>query len=443
MKKAKTLILVALAVVSFSCKKTTEHIGDGLLPDSDHFGIAFTDTIDIVCHSELIDTMTTKGMSSVLLGSMVDPVMGSTNASIYTQLHISSANQWFGTDPQLDSIVLQLAISGYYGDTSTLQTLHVYALTDTLSTVSEYYQFSEVAYNPVDLANSYQFRPHPRTTFHVVGGDTLSQAIIRVRLDDSFGIQLIRADSSNYSSPSAFKNYLPGLKICCEDLSQGGAITYLNPTNNDATQLQIYYHENPQAESRMRFNFYITSEDAYFNQYTHDYNLGSPEFVQQVVQGDTLLGQQKLYLQAMSGVRTVVNFPNLTHWMDTLEHAHIVINEAKLIFPGAENVDSSFLTPPSTLALLNILDNGSTSLLNDYYEGSSYYGGAYSSHDNSVFFRIGEHMQSVMMGGQSTKGIYVSILGAAYNAQRWVINGPEFAGDDRLRCEIKYSIVGE
>ena len=136
MKKAKTLILVALAVVSFSCKKTTEHIGDGLLPDSDHFGIAFTDTIDIVCHSELIDTMTTKGMSSVLLGSMVDPVMGSTNASIYTQLHISSANQWFGTDPQLDSIVLQLAISGYYGDTSTLQTLHVYALTDTLSTVS-------------------------------------------------------------------------------------------------------------------------------------------------------------------------------------------------------------------------------------------------------------------------------------------------------------------
>lgn len=445
-KKAKAFLFIALAVICSSCYKTTEHIGDGLLPEDDHIGVAFTDTLEIICHSELIDSMNTGGMSNLLFGSIVDPVMGVTNANIFTQLHISSANQWFGADPLLDSIVLQLAVTGYYGDTNTMQTLHVYALTDSMSIENNYYQFSDIACEPIDVANSYQFYPRPFTTHHVVGNDTLSHAIIRVRLDDSFGYQLIHADSSHYSSPDAFKRYLPGLKISCESLSQGGAITYINPTVNDLTLLQIYYRENATSETRMRYNFFITSEDMYFNQYLHDYSLGSPEFVQQVVQGDTALGQEKIYLQAMGGVRTVLNFPNISHWMDSLEtHTHIVINEAKLIFPGmVDAADSGIFTPPTSLALLNILDeNGTTTLLNDYYEGTSYYGGNYSSSDDRVMFRISEHLQEVLLGTQKTKGIYLSIMGAAYNAQRWVIAGPNASGDKKMKCEIKYSIIEE
>jgi len=441
----KALFFGALALLAFSCSKTTENIGDGLLSESDYIDVCYTDTLQIVCHSELVDTMVTKGLNTVLLGSMMDPVMGRTDASIYTQLHLSSTNQQFGDQAVVDSIVLQLGLTGYYGDTTTLQTVHVYELADTMRLNTAYYQFSEVAAKETDLANSFQFRPHPLTTNHIIGTDTLTQPIIRIRLDDSFGVFLASLNSTAYSSPEAFKRACCGLKICCESVNQDGAICYIAPTSNTITRLILYYRETPStpAANQMKYYYYITSEDAYFSQYQHDYSLGSTEFNQQVVNGDVALGQDQLYLQSMSGVRIRLNFPNIATWANTLEpNTHMIINEAKLIFPTLATLgDSVVYAAPASLALLNINTDGSTSILQDYYEGSEYYGGSYSSSTKSVTFRIGEHLQKIIQGKQDSTGLYVSISGASYNAYRWVIAGPN--ADKGLRCEIKYSIVRE
>lgn len=441
----KTLIIGVLVIFGVSCSKTTESIGNGLLSDSDHIGVAFVDTLQIDCHSVLIDSMLTKNYSTVLLGSMMDPIMGLTNANFFTQLHLSSTNHYFGDEPIIDSVVLQLAISGYYGDTTTWQTIHVYELADSLSASNDYYQFSDVAVNGFDLANSYMFRPHPYSTGAVVGNDTLTQAVIRIPLEISLGEQFASADSAIFSSTIAFQEYFYGLKICFENVGQGGAITSINPTSNSVTQLQIYYRETPDANP-MRYYFYITSGDVYFNQYIHDYSLGSPEFVQQVVDGQTELGQQQLYLQSMGGVRTVLGFPDLMDWAESLkeDNAHLVINEAKLILPTLNSTaDSLVFTPPASLALLSINEDGSTSLLPDYMEGTNYYGGNYSSDKKGVTFRISEYLQSMILGNQTSQGIYVSIVGAAFNAKRWVFAGPDADQDNVLRCEIKYSIIRE
>ena len=439
----KALFFSALALLALSCSKTTEKIGDGLLSDSDYIGVGYTDTLEIVCHSELIDTMATRGLGTVLLGSMLDPVMGRTDASLYTQLHLSSTNQDFGEEVVVDSIVLQLGLTGYYGDTTTMQTAHVYALADSMSTTENYYQFSEITTDPIDLANGYQFYPHPKTYHSVTGTDTVTQPIIRIPLSNSFGTYLATLGSSAYASPDAFKEAFFGLKICCESVTQDGAICYITPTTNNLTQLQIYYHESPSDPRPMRYYYYITSEEAYFNQYQHDYSLGSTEFVQQVVNGSVELGQDQLYLQSMGGVRAVLSFPNLSHLTDTLStNAHLIINEAKLIFPASPTLgDSSLYTPPASLALLNINNDGGTSLLQDYYEGASYYGGSYSNTNKNVTFRIAEHLQKVVMGRQDSQGLYVTIAGASYNAQRWIVAGPN--ADNGLRCQIKYSIIRE
>lgn len=449
----KALFLIALGILSFSCNKTTETIGNGLLSEGDLLEVCYTDTIAIECYSTSIDSMPTKGMTSILLGSMVDPIMGKTDANIITQLHLSSTNQQFGDNPVVDSVVLQLAYNGYYGDTTTLQTVHVYELADTLNGESVYYQFSDVDVQPTDLANGYQFYPRPKTTGMVIGTDTLTNAVLRIPLSNSFGERLLSADTSVYSAPEYFKQYVYGLKICCESVSQDGAICSFLPTSNTITVLQLYYHENPEAESRMRYNYYITSDDVYFNQYLHDYTMGSPEFVQQVVDGDTTLGQQQLYLQAMGGVHAVIRFPNLPQWQTSLENSHIIINEAKLILPTSPLVpDSSVYQNISSLALLNIGDNGTTSVLPDYFEGNNYYGGNYDASTRQVFFRISEHLQRILKGKQTNHGMYLSITGASYNALRWIINGPDPLpsvenpdGDDtdKLRCEIKYSIIRE
>lgn len=440
----KALVFSALAILWVSCSKTTETIGNGLLSESDHIGVFYTDTLHIACHSELIDSMPTKCISTVLLGSMMDPVMGLTDANIITQLHLSSTNHYFGDNPVIDSVVLQLAISGYYGDTTTMQTVHVYELADSLSLSSDYYQFSDIDVKATDLANGYQFYPRPHTTGAMVGNDTLTQSVIRIPIDNSLGEQFASADSTIFSSVENFKQYFYGLKICCESVTNDGAITYINPTSNTVTQLQVYYRETPHGNP-MRYYFYITSDDIYFNQYLHDYTLGSNEFVQQVVDGQTALGQQELYLQAMGGVRGIVCFTDLLDWAEEVqeEGSHIIINEAKLIFPSKITPDSTRYASPSSLALLSINEDGSTSILPDYLEGNNYYGGSYSSEKKNVTFRISEYLQSLILGSQSSQGLYVSIVGASYNAQRWVVAGPEADQEKVLRCEIKYSIVRE
>ena len=445
-KVLKALFFSALAIFIVSCSKTTENIGNGLLPEGDNIGVFHTDSIQMVCHSVTVDSMATKGMTTVLLGSMMDPVMGLTNANIFTQLHLSSTHQDFGSDPVIDSVVLQLAINGYYGDTTTLQTVHVYELADSLVSTSPYYQFSDVADMGIDLANGFQFRPHPKTYITVSGNDTINQPTIRIPLTNSFGEQLAQADSTIYSTPDAFKRFCYGLKICCEGVSQDGAIVYLNPTSNTVTQLKIYYRETPDAENQMRYDFYITSDDVYFNQYQHEYSMGSMEFVQQVLQEEVALGQQQLYLQSMGGVRTVITFPGFAEWAaaQVEDGTHLIINEAKLILPASAVLeDSTVLTPPTSLALLNINADGSASVLPDYLEGTSYYGGNYSYAKKNVTFRISEYLQSVVQNPDSSQGLYLSITGASYNAQRWIIAGPEANQEHQMKCEITYSILRE
>lgn len=442
----KALIFSALAIIGLACSKTTEKIGNGLLPENDHMTALFTDTIEIVCHSEIIDSMATKNLNTLLLGSMVDPIMGRTNAGFVTQLHLSAPNQHFGENPVVDSVILQLGISGFYGDTTTMQTVHVYELADSLSVNEDYYQLSDTDVKPIDLANGYQYTFQPYTIGQIVGTDTLSNAVIRIPLDNSFGEQLMNADTSYYSSADQFKEFLYGLKVCCESVSQDGGFCYIAPLLNDVTVLQLYYHESSEEANGRRYNYYITSTDTYYSQYEHDYTLGSPEFTQQVLEHDSAMGQQVLYLQSTGGVRSLIQFPHLSQWDDSLAEAgqHIIINEAKLILPTSSLIeDSSVYASISSLALLSLNEDGSTIVLPDYYEGTSYYGGSYSSDNKSVTFRISEFMQRVMQGLYESRGLYLSITGAAYNGQRWIIAGPEAEEENRLRCEVKYSIVAE
>ncbi len=436
----------ASTLFNFSCKKSPDTIGNELQPESNYIGAYFTDTTSIECYSTFVDSMGTTSVTYALLGSMMDPVFGRTNAGFYTQLHLSSSGQQFGENAVLDSVVLQLNLSGYYGDTTTLQTVHVYEMSDSLSSSETYYSFSIIPTETEDFANGYQFKPKPNTTGYVIGSDTLKKPVIRIPLSASFGNKLLTAGDDAYSEPDNFKEFLKGLYVTCESVSAGGSVSYITLTNHDYTLLQLYYHESPEATTTSRYDFYVTSADKYFNHFDHNYTLGSEAFVNQVVNGDTTLGAQVLYLQATGGVRTFLRFPNVLHLGgDSLEdYQHVVINQAKLIIPASEVAgDTSIYGHPSALVLYGINEDGSTYLLPDYYEGSSYYGGSYSSKTNSVTFRISEYLQNLIQGDKPNKGIYVAINAGAYNANRWIVAGPNSGGSKRLKLEITYSIVGE
>lgn len=437
--------MIGTLLVAFSaCKKSPEHIGNNLLDGNDYIDLFRTDTVAVQCHSYFDDSIGTKNVSLGLLGSMKDPVFGNTEAGFYTQFHISSAGQNYGAHPVLDSLVMQLYIAGYYGDTTTWQTVHAYELTDSLSVEENYCNSSEVAHSTIDHANGYMFKPHPKSNHPVVGNDTLSHAILRIPLSSELGNYLMNLDTIAYSEPDVFKNHFKGLYLTCDPTSTGGAVTSLNLTNNSLTSLQLYYHDEETPGKAMRYDFYITSSDVYFNHFNHDYTQGSPEFVQQLLDGDTTLGQQQLYLQTTAGVRARVRFPNVEHWADTLSQGHIVINEAKLVLPASPAVDDSSSYPsPSTLVALGFNEDGTTYLLPDYYEGTSYFGGTYSSASRSVTFRVTEYLQGLVSNKKPNVGLSIGINGAAYNASRWIINGPDATEGTPLKLIVTYSIVNE
>ena len=432
-----------IGILAFaSCKKSPETIGNNLVSDDNYIAIYHTDTTEIICHSYL-DSAATSNATNALLGAMRDPVFGTSEAGFYTQFRPSVAGQSFGNSPMVDSLVLQLCLIGYYGDTTVLQTAHAYELTDSLSFETTYYNHSTVATGNVDHANGYQFRPHPRTKVHHIGTDTLAQPIIRIPLSQELGNYLVNLDTTAYSRPDLFKQYFKGLYVTCSPANLNGAISSINLTNNTYTLLQLYYHNASTPNKLKRYDFYVTSSDSYFNHIDHDYTQGSPEFVNQLLDDQAELGQSTLYLQAMGGVKAKVYFPNVCHWADTLEGCRLVVNEAKLILPASLTLTDSVYKAPSNLILLGFSSDSTTYLLPDYYEGSTFFDGAYNSSKHLVSFRITEYLQNMVMGKKENLGLSLGINGAAYNATRYVINGPDALTEEKMRLEVTYSIVNE
>ena len=436
------LMIGTLLIAFSSCKKSPNTIGNNLISGDEFINVFRTDTVEVVCHSNL-DSVATKNVSSALLGAMKDPIFGTTEAGFYTQFRPSVAGHSFGNNPIMDSLVLQLNISDYYGDTTTLQTAHVYLLTDTLSFNETYYSNDVLATDAFDHASSHQFYPHPHSKGFVIGSDTIGQPVVRIPLSDDLGNMLMGLDSTSFSRPDLFKEYFHGLYVTCSEVSQNGSICYLNLTNNSFSVLQLYYHDAATPEKPMRYNFYITSSDTYFNHFDHDYTQGSPEFVSQVLEGQSEQGQQVAYLQTMGGVRTWIQFPNVDHWTDTLEHGHLIINEAKLILPAQTlSLDSIFKTP-TNFSLVGLNADSSIYLLPDYYEGNAYFGGSYNTSNQTVSFHVSEYLQSVIMKKQENIGLSLGINGASYSATRFVVNGPNAPVGEKMRLEITYSIVNE
>jgi hypothetical protein len=278
---------------------------------------------------------------------------------------------------------------------------------------------------------------------HIIGSDTVTQPIIRIPLSQDLGNYLVNLDTTAYSRPDRFKQHFKGLYVTCATVGLDGAISSINLTNNTYTLLQLYYHNAATPDKPMRYNFYVTSSDAYFNHVDHDYTQGSPEFVSQLMEGQESLGQSTLYLQTMGGVRAKVQFPNLTHWTDTLEGCRLVVNEAKLILPATTALMDSIYKAPKNFMLVGFSSDTTTYLLPDYLEGSAFFDGTYNSSKQAVSFRITEYLQQMIDGKKDNLGLSLGINGAAYNATRYVINGPEASDGEKMRLEVTYSIVNE
>jgi hypothetical protein len=436
-------MILALIIVS-SCNKDPYNIGLDLLPGSDTLNVKMTDTATVIAYSLLQDSVRTDKATTLILGSIMDPVFGKTTASLYSQFSLSATGISFGTDPVLDSLILVLPYYTSYGNTSTLQNVRVTEISEDIHYDSIYYSNKRVG-TYVNLLANYTFKPRP-TDSVVVGKDTVAPQL-RINLNhltNYLGNKILTAPSSALASGDAFIAFMKGLCVETSPVYAGGALLSFNMSNS-ASKLVLYYHNSTQDTMSYVYNMPVTGLCAYFNHFDHNkYADASPEFKAQVINHDTAGGKTKLFLQGLGGVWTKVRLPYIKNF--TSGGHHIALHNALLVIKNFET--DTTLAPPELITIIKRDSLGNISNLIDYDEGAGYYGGTYNKTARTYSFRISRHIQQVLQGVTKNYDLYLMVNNPVVNVlntQRVVVNGTRptlpVVSSDRIQLQLIYTKV--
>jgi hypothetical protein len=434
-------ILMALSLIFTGCENDPDKIGIDLQPEADKLNVVYTDTVTVLAHTIRVDSVRTDETSRTMLGSYSDPVFGNSTSSLALQLRLSSTAIQLGVAPVLDSMVLSLdyttvpmgsnTIMRAYGDTTTLQTWNVYEIDQPIYADSIYYSASPLAIKSGEIATK-TFAPHPTDSIFVAGIKT--QARLRIKMDDSFVQKFRDADTANFGSIQKFLEFFKGLYIQPEMMTQGGAILFFN-VGSTATGMSLYYKNA--TEDSLRYFFPVTTLSARFMKFDHDYGLAAPE-LQSQLNGDTTLGQQQLFVQAMGGTAVIFEFPYIRN---LLLDGGLALNQAKLIFTNP--VDVSPFLAPNDYILYTIDNTGTYRLLEDQTEGADYFGGSYDRSTDQFFFRITQQLQRILLQDTLTPRFYLGAATGSILPNRVVLNGfdpPQNVDNpDRLKLELIFT----
>jgi hypothetical protein len=432
-KSSRIVTVLFLFLMIFNSCKKADTVGLEVLPEEDRLQGEYTDTITIIAHTVLEDSLLTSGTTFHILGSHNDPIFGLTTASIYSQFVLESVDPDFGTSPTLDSVVLSLAYAGHYSDIMKLggeQSFSVHRVTQDIS--DSLYSDDTREYHKISLG-TYSGLVDTRDSVMINGTNQPPQ--MRIKLNNSFGNELLNS-ASLMSSDSLFLEAFKGLYITpsTQNLLSGmGSLLYISPSSA-YSKMTLYYH-NTDTTALQEFDFIIKSSTERFTSFKHDYSTAF-DITDQLA--DSTLGADKLYLQAMAGLKTKITFPHLNNLV--ANGREIAINKAELIFPVTAGTTSR-LSPPSRLILVKKGTDGKDKFLDDaIYESGDFFGGYYNSPDKEFKLNIPRHIQSLLKDTASDKTIYLRVTGAAASANRCVLNGTGNA-DKPLKLRLTYTIL--
>jgi len=422
-----------VVLISVSCKKDLSLIGIDLVDPDELIKMGYTDTVRIQAYSVAEDSVRTNDLSIAMVGSMNDPVFGRTTANWFTQIRLSKEPTNFGAFPQFDSAFLLLPYSGSYGDTLSNMTLKVYELTESIIDSVHTHSNHTIAYNTENLLGEITFTPRPGDSSFFNGKK--QAPTLRIPLNSKFAPKTLFADTSHLSSNTKFLEHFKGLALVAEPQQNtgNGAILKLKVAAG-SSKIEIYYHNETDTST---YSFGINSDCRRFNQYNHEgYFAASPMLTQQL-DGDTALGDQFLFVQAMGGIRVKLRLPFADEWK---VKQNIVVNDAQLVLTNAAS--STTFTPPSSLALYPVADDGTLYpfQLPDADEGSEYFDGRYNKSSNNYRFRISRYLQQIINGDRNNNGLFLIIPGSSLTSDRLVINGFT-APQSGIRLYVKYTIV--
>ncbi len=432
------VFLIAVSLLFIACEE------EGLLGldfIGHEAGVYKTDTLSITAITQKEDSIPSNDVRMAVIGLMNDPVYGKSKSSFYSEVRLIENDISIGNEPRLDSIVLRLAYSDFYGDTLTRQVLRVYELTERIPEDTIIYSNRTVPHKAEPIVTK-SIMPKPNDSI-VIGG-VLRVPQIRINLGEEFGNRIIEQNGTeSFENNANFLDFFNGLYITVEDHDRVGGVGYFDITN-PITGIMLYYtdldsdddDDNNDDQSLTQF-FPINMFCRRYNHFENfDYQNISPVISGQIHEDNTSLGDSIVFLKGLHGLRAKINIHDLEGFGDD---KNIVVNKASLIIPVDESFSSAFFPAPSSLIMFALDSNGELKSIIDSYLGSAIYGGSYNDEEKHYKFNITRHVQSIINGSFDTGQIVIRANNPMENAHRVALKGPGRT-DENIRLELIYSV---
>lgn len=364
----------AFLLILVGCTKLdTTNLGGDVIPEVDNI-YTFADTLDIETTQGFFtdsDTIALRSNDMHVLGKISgDPLFGGTDAQLFLQLKPTFFPFYLGNSGdqkvELDSVVLCLNYSGFWGDSITPLTFQVNQVNPLADDPywDSGFNFIPVSYGPnvgSVIASGLEVDVRKlKETVKISKGNDSVQYQVRLNLGNSnlFIREFFSADSSlsalnnGYHSDSTFKRKFPGLAV----IPTGGNALLYTILSDAKTRLEIHYKKrSPENVLDTTFtsltlipltSLAITPSST-ANKIIRDRSTGSYP-----APG---LSQDEIYLQSSPGTYALLNIPGLTGYPNRVIHrAAIEVVQV----PGDYVTDSLFYAP--NYLYLDIKDTGAT-----------------------------------------------------------------------------------
>lgn len=405
----KKISFFCLILFVLGCKVKNDD-GLAVLPPDTIDG-NFTTNHQISIKTLKIDSTITSGLSGQTIGRFHDNYMGTLEAESYIQYLLSGTNVNFG-DPSkitLDSLVLWLYITSYYGDSSETAPINVYEINEPFTNEQIYYNFNTLNTYSTNLSSVNDFKIQLDTS------GNFKRSIHRIRLDNSLGQKILFANSIDLQDNNKFRDFFKGLKISSghQNLMIGFDVI------SDSSRLVLHYSVE-ESDSVVKKTYNLFSDFVSAAKFTNYKRTSSGSLYEQ-----SLNTQSQQYGFISSGSQNQLYIKIST---DSLKS--MTVNRAELEIPVdtmAIGYNPSFF-PPSILFLYN-------SDTNKKIQGMNLASASYNPEKKMYTFNVTNKINNYIRNIEENNGLILVPVFPGTSVNRAVILGPQ-NNQQKIRLKV-------
>jgi len=436
-------LLISLFILN-SCKN--EDTVGLAINSANQLSGSLLDTATIFTNTTTDDTVATSELAKTPFGFFTDPVLGTSEADLVTDLHLPGSAAYtvpVGT-VNIDSAVLILKYAdGFYGDSiSSKYTADVYQLGERVYNTT-YYSNKKWDVNPT-LIGTKSFYARPRDSIKIYdivsgGPDTLIKVPpqVRIPINTSFlQTALFKAGTEQLGSDLIFDNNVKGLFVTIDKsktIGAGGIFMLQAPADSS---LAIYIRATNGSVIDTSVVYLDVSE--YAAQISHSYSTQVANAIARTAANTanhTNLSDSIVYMQGLASLRTKISFPYIQNLFKSLGGINnVIINRAEIVLtvdPGSDI--PSYLVPVPKLTMyrydiahqITYVEDASGSAAT--FLGVGQFGGFYNLPTKNYHFLVTTYIQDLLRGNTIDYGTYIAPVDTTNTASVDIAPTPQVA----------------